>query len=58
DSISSSNASSGSTVWKHFHRRPSYAPNHNVCKYCRPRKKYKITTGLSTLRAILYPNTS
>ncbi|CAG8761587.1 27591_t:CDS:2, partial [Dentiscutata erythropus] len=53
DSTSFSNASSRSTVWKHFHRRPSYAPNHNVCKYCHPRKKYKITTGLSTLRAHL-----
>ena len=39
---------SGSAVWLHFDREPSYAPGYNVCKICSNR--YKVTTGVSSLR--------
>jgi hypothetical protein len=37
-----------STVWNHFDKKPSYAPEHNVCRICSVR--YKSTTSVTTLR--------
>jgi hypothetical protein len=43
-----STSSRESTVWRYFHKRPSDAPGHNVCKTCLA--KYETTTSVSTLR--------
>ena len=37
----------GSAVWQHFDKNPSYAPGYNVCKTYS--NKYKITTSVSSL---------
>lgn len=44
-------AITGSTVWLYFDKNPSYASGYNVCKKCS--KRFKVTTGVTTLRAHL-----
>jgi len=43
-----------SLVWEYFDKEPFDAPVHNVCKTCS--FKYKLTTGISTLRKHLKDN--
>ena len=42
---------SGSTVWLYFDKNLPYASGYNICKKCN--KKFKVTTGVSTLRTHL-----
>ena len=42
---------SGSTVWLYFDKSPLYALGYNICKKCN--KKFKVTTGVTTLRTHL-----
>ncbi|CAG8752831.1 6602_t:CDS:2, partial [Dentiscutata erythropus] len=41
-----------SPIWQHFERKPDYVLDSNVCKYCTPKKKYKLTTSISSLRVV------
>ena len=47
-STTSSTTLTSSLVWEHFDKNPAHALGYNVCKKCTI--KYKLTTGISTLR--------
>jgi hypothetical protein len=48
DNDTSTTLSRESSVWSHFDKKPSYAPQHNGCRACSAR--YKSTTSVTILR--------
>ena len=48
DNDTSTTLSRESSVWNHFDKKPSYAPQHNICRSCLAR--YKSTTSVTILR--------
>jgi hypothetical protein len=48
DNDTSTTLSRESSVWNHFDKKPSYAPQHNICRICSAR--YKSTTSVTILR--------